>query len=119
MSRPELIEHHQAEDPVVRATLREELESLFVSKTRNGWSEELSDKETMVSPIRSPEEALSNAQIRDRDLVLDGNPPRIGFPAHFDDSPKTDEHVPELGEDTRSVLREIGYDDGSSLDDAS
>jgi crotonobetainyl-CoA:carnitine CoA-transferase CaiB-like acyl-CoA transferase len=67
----------------VRDALRDDLESLFPSKSRTEWDEQLADEETQVSPVKTPKEALSDPQIRERGMIREGSPRRIGFPARF------------------------------------
>lgn len=53
----------------MRDALREDLEFLFASKLRTEWDEQLADEETMVSPVKTPKETLSDPQIRERGMI--------------------------------------------------
>ena len=112
--REDLIGVHGTTDPAEREALRAELDALFAGRTREEWVERLG-AETATAPVLTPAEALDHPVIADR-LVSrpDDAPARVGFPAcgpRLPDDP--DESIPERGEHTEEVLREVGYDDAT------
>ncbi|WP_049898870.1 CaiB/BaiF CoA-transferase family protein [Natrinema sp. J7-1] len=113
VDREALIDAHGTDDPAELAGVREELEALFASRSRDAWLANLSE-ETMVGPVCTPAEALEHPQLEAPGLVerpADA-PPRIAFPARGSNVPDThDESVPEHGEHTDELLASVGYDE--------
>jgi crotonobetainyl-CoA:carnitine CoA-transferase CaiB-like acyl-CoA transferase len=108
VDREDLVDAHHSSDPAEVAALEAELDALFRERTRDEWAADLADEETMVSPVKTLVEAIKDPQIRSRDIIEDGSPPRIGFPAKGTGIGETDESVPDLGEHTGTVLRQHG-----------
>lgn len=105
--RPDLVEYHGTIDPAEREMLRAELVEVFASHSAQTW-ETLCGADGMVARVRTPRQAVSLDHFSDRGVVHDG---RVGFPARVDgEHPRADEHVPELGEHTEEILREVGFD---------
>lgn len=117
VDRPDLIEYHHATEPDDVAYLEAELEMLFQARTRDEWDVALGDEEVMVSPVKTPAEAIEDPQIRSRDIIQQGSPPRIGLPANGTDVGATDEDVPGLGEHTEVLLRQHGFENIDELRD--
>lgn len=115
VERADLIEFHRSGDESVRRTLRRELEEVFATKTMAEWEDELGDEEVMIAPVKTPEEALTDAQFRHRAMVEDEFPPRINFFAKSERREEQDGRVPELGEHTEDVLRKHGYENIQEL----
>ncbi|WP_254762793.1 CaiB/BaiF CoA transferase family protein [Natrinema marinum] len=112
--REDLVDLHGTDDPAELEAVREELEALFASRSRDAWLDELSD-ETMTGPVCTPAEAVEHPQLEARGLVErpDDAPPRVGFPAVGSNVPEShDESVPDHGEHTDDLLAEVGYDEG-------
>ncbi|OLZ42123.1 carnitine dehydratase [Natrinema saccharevitans] len=113
VGREDLTDLHGTDDPAELEAVREELESLFATRTRDDWLAELSD-ETMTGPVCTPAEALEHPQLEARGLVErpDDAPPRVGFPAVGSALPERhDESVPGHGEHTDELLAAVGYDE--------
>lgn len=67
------------------AALRDELTTLFKSKTRDEWATLLATADCCVTPILSPDEALCSAQVQARGLVIDsGGKAAVALPLVFD-----------------------------------
>jgi len=112
VDREDLIDAHLTQDPAERRALREELASLFAERPRTDWLDDLADLETMIGPVLTPTEMLSDPQLEARDLVIEpaDAPPRVGFPARQSTPPSgSDESVPGHGEHTDAVLQEAGF----------
>jgi len=113
VGREDLLDVHGSDDPAELEAIREELEALFASRSRDEWLETLSD-ETVVGPVYTPAEALEHPQFEARGLVErpDDAPPRVGFPAAGPDAPESDdESLPDHGEHTDELLASVGYDE--------
>lgn len=116
VDRPELIDAHMSEDRAERRALRETLEALFATRSREEWIETLSP-ESMTAPVLTPAEAFDHPQLVDRVVRRPADaPPRIGFPARGPHLPaERDESIPTQGEHTAELLRAAGYD-GATID---
>ncbi|MFD1565554.1 CaiB/BaiF CoA transferase family protein [Haloarchaeobius amylolyticus] len=118
VGREDFLDVHGSDDPAELKAVREELEALFASRSRDEWLETLSD-ETAVGPVYTPAEALDDRQLEARGLVErpDDAPPRVGFPAAGSDAPEShDESLPAHGEHTDDLLASVGYDEAQRAD---
>ena len=94
-------------------TLRDEMAALFATRTRDDWAARFAAVDCCVTPILSPEEALDNAQIAARGMVL-----RDDGLTQFAPPLKLSEHAfavrqaaPRVGEHNVGILRGAGYTD--------
>jgi crotonobetainyl-CoA:carnitine CoA-transferase CaiB-like acyl-CoA transferase len=90
---------------------REELETLFKSKTLEEWVSFCADKDLMLEPVLSFGEAFSHPQIKARKMILEvddkrtGSQRQVGFPIKFSETPsEITSLAPELGQHTEEVL---------------
>lgn len=116
----EWIEYHMTSDPAELETLREALESLFKTRTRDEWVSFFEGVDAAVGGVYTPAEMVEHPQIVARGYVAGGAavgegeppPPVVGFPARGTDidhdGPTA---VAEHGDDTESVLQESGYEE--------
>ena len=113
LGREDLVEKHRADDPVVRQAVREELQSVFETKTRREWEAALGEKEVMIGLVNTPREAVEDPHVTHRGIVEgDEDLPRIGFPADVGTGLDTDDDaVPGFGEHTEEVLARYGFSD--------
>ena len=93
----------------------EEVQAIFMTKTRDEWVSALDPREICYAPVNTLEEALEHPQIRHRGLwfrgqhPVDGQIPQPGFPLKFsEDQPGWRTPPPALGEHTREILMEAG-----------
>jgi len=99
--------------------LEAELERTFRQRTTEEWVSLLTEEEGIpTGPLWSVEEVLESEQIRARGMVdelehsVAGPQPVINHPLNFSGvSGGFERHAPALGEHTRTVLRELGYDE--------
>ncbi len=109
VDRPDLESTHGTDDPAERAAVREELEGLFASRTREEWVA-LDDPEIPLEPVLTPREALEHPQYEARGTVRREAPPGIESPVDADGTPDRSA-LPGHGEHTAEVLAEFGFAD--------
>ncbi|SMG02083.1 CaiB/BaiF CoA transferase family protein [Burkholderia singularis] len=87
------------------APLRWLLTLLFLTRPRDAWVELLEAADACVTPVLTLGEALDNAQLRARGMVLDdGGKPAFNLPIFFDNACATHGPSPALGADNDGVL---------------
>jgi len=99
--------------------LEAELNESFRERTTDEWVELLAEDHGLpVGPVYDVEQALDNEQTEARGIITELDHPACGsiqaidHPLNFDRARSGFEKAPPLlGEDTGSVLRELGYDD--------
>ena len=107
---PELIDEQFSPEPGAH----EKMESVFGSKSRDEWLEELASLETCVGPVNDLAEAFSDPQIVHRRMVAEVGNERLGpsSPMRFDGEQVVRlEKAPGFGEHTAEVLEEVGVDE--------
>jgi crotonobetainyl-CoA:carnitine CoA-transferase CaiB-like acyl-CoA transferase len=120
LGKEELIPLHTGMKPGVipedQAKGIEELEKVFLAKTRDEWWELLKDKNTCVAPVNDIKEALDDPQLRDRQMVIEMEHPtlgvikQIGFPVKLSETPARINNLGHImGADTRKIMEELGY----------
>lgn len=91
--------------------VRREVADIVRGKSREEWVRLLAGQDLPIEPLLSAEEARRHPQALDRALLSQGEDalPRLGFPVRFDDGrPQGAGQVPGVGDDTNSVLAELG-----------
>lgn len=123
IDRPELIADPRFKTNSTRVEhmdeLEEELAQTFIERTTDEWVEILAeDKGLPVGPVYKLDEALRNEQVASRGVIKEvthasaGTIPVIEHPLNFSNADSGFEGAPPLlGEDTESVIRELGYSD--------
>jgi crotonobetainyl-CoA:carnitine CoA-transferase CaiB-like acyl-CoA transferase len=94
--------------------VRREMKELFRGRTRREWLALLGREDIPVEPVLSAAEARAHPQVAAREMIGVGPDrlPRLAFPARFDgERPAAGGVVPDLGEQTKAVLAEIGAKD--------
>ena len=101
-----------------RAALMPSVRDVIKTRTAAEWITILQDNGIPTGPIRTVSEALDDPQVAARNFVVEMAHPALGSvkslatPIHFSDTQVSfREHPPQLGEQTESVLQELGYSD--------
>ena len=127
LGRPELREDARfasgAERRKNRKALVAEIEKTTVTEPRAFWLERLDKEGVPAGPINDYAEALSDPQTLARRMVVDlihpgaGPIKALGIPVKLSDTPgAVDKAAPILGQDTESILVELGYTEDERKD---
>ena len=119
LEREDLIPHQHATgsqgDEVVA-----QLEKIFLTKTRDEWTEYLEGFEICHGPVNDFQETFSDPQVLHRGMILEVDHPtegrikQVGFPIKFSETPgRVRLQSPGYGEHTKEVLQELGYSEGN------
>jgi crotonobetainyl-CoA:carnitine CoA-transferase CaiB-like acyl-CoA transferase len=99
-------------------TLADAMNAVLATRTKAQWIEAFDAAGVPVGPVHTIGEALSHPQTLARGMVVDmihptaGPTKALGCPVHFSATPTSvTRPAPLLGEHTREMLREHGYDD--------
>ncbi|WP_458189022.1 CaiB/BaiF CoA transferase family protein [Haladaptatus sp. NG-WS-4] len=123
IDRPDLADDPRFETNADRVENMAELEAVlsnvFQQQRTEEWIELLADKHGLpVGPVYSVDEALHNEQVDARNVLSTtdhpaaGEMPVIEHPLNFNNAESGFQDAPPLlGEDTESILRELGYAD--------
>ena len=116
IERPQYIPLRRATGPEYDAMV-EDVRGIFLTKTREEWLPLLWAAETCAAPVNSIADALQDPQVRhvgmswELDHPTEGRVQQLGFPARFSRTPVAFERfAPVLGEHTRELLTEVGFD---------
>jgi len=111
-------QHPETEDE--REDQKAKLRSIFMTKNRDEWVEQLMFKDTCVSPVLSLDEVLKDKHHRERGAILSGKDIGPGFVDQVGIIYKMSKtpgairrQAPPVGADTADVLKEIGYADSA------
>ncbi len=115
VDRKDLIaEHSAAYDEGSPITI--ELINIFARKTQKEWIDILDNVDTCFAPVLSPDDALENQHLKEREMITTMDDPKrgeiiqVGFPAKFSEGLNYKRSpVPYFGEHTEEVLTGLGY----------
>ncbi len=87
------------------APLRLALSALFRTRPRDAWVKMLAEQDACVTPVLTLEEALDNAQLRAREMIVDdGGKPAFALPIRFTEPAVAVAASPALGQHNAEVL---------------
>ena len=97
-----------------RAELEGIIEDIFLERDSTEWFERLESAELPYGEIRGIDEALAHPQAAARRMVRQvqspvGDVPVVAGALRLSESPARYGRVPDLGEDTETILGELGY----------
>ncbi len=99
-----------------RKSLIQELQQIFLTKSKNEWFQLLSKSDIPISPINSIDKVFENPQLKVREMVVDITHPTAGKisivnnPIKFSKTKvKITKHPPLAGEHTKEILLELGF----------
>ena len=99
-----------------RAVLEELIETIFLERDHQHWLERLKEAQLPHGIVRGIAQVLAHPQVAARKLIREaespvGKVPVIANPVKMSASEARYDRIPDLGEDTDAILREVGYDD--------
>ena len=118
VNRPDL-EPYVFNNTEDRARVLAEVRSIFRQRSLAEWEKLLTEYDVSFAPVLSLAEVFRHPHVMARGLVqeiehpLAGKVRQIAHPVKYEATPAiVVSAAPELGIDTRSILHELGYDDG-------
>ena len=98
-----------------RVVLEETIETVFLERDHSEWLERLKKAQLPYGEVRGIAEVLAHPQVMARKFIREvespvGPVPVIGTPLRLTDSPARYDRIPDLGEDSEEILKELGYD---------
>ena len=117
LGREDFIENQRPEGPVCEERIQA-FREIFRKKTRDEWIKELMNENTCVTPVYSLDEVADDPHFRARGSIVDveapgaGSKRQVGMLFKMSETPGSVRRpAPDVGQDTSTVLRELGYND--------
>ena len=117
LGREDFIENQRPEGPVCEERIQA-FREIFRKKTRDEWIKELMHENTCVTPVYSLDEVADDPHFRARGSIVDvedpgaGSKRQVGMLFKMSETPGSVRRpAPDVGQDTSTVLRELGYND--------
>jgi len=122
LGRPDLARYYRRIEHLTRAptpeeaSVREQLQAIFLQRTRDDWLASLADKNVCIGPVNTAAEVFADPQVQHRQMLLahrtaDGEVvQQAGMALKLSDTPGSVRHLgPRLGQHTDEVLSALGY----------
>jgi len=122
LGHPELARFYRRPEHLTRApspeeaSVREQLQALFLQRSRDDWLAYLADKNVCIGPVNTPAEIFADPQVQHRQMLLEQRSPQgdvvrqAGIALKLSDTPGHVRHLgPRLGQHTDEVLSALGY----------
>jgi len=122
LQRPDLLQDERFDNVEKRRknrnVLEEEIEKIFLERDHTEWLERLKKAQLPYGEVRGIAEVLAHPQAAARRLIREvespvGKVPVVGNPVRLSASPARYDAIPELGEHTEAILKNLGYDDAA------
>ena len=120
IERPDLLEDARFNTTVARrknrGVLEELIEKIFQEHPHEEWLRRLREARLPHGEVKGVAEVLAHPQVIARKFIREmespvGPVPVIASPLRLSDSPARYDRIPDLGQDTEAILRELGYTD--------
>jgi crotonobetainyl-CoA:carnitine CoA-transferase CaiB-like acyl-CoA transferase len=120
IERPDLLTDARFKNTPARRANREELDeiliAIFLTRPSNEWLARLDRVRLPHGTVNGVGEVLAHPQMQARHMIQEidspvGRIPVLATPLHLSESPQRLDPMPALGEDTESILRDLGYSD--------
>jgi len=124
LGRPELARYYRRLEHLTRApspeeaSVRAQLQAIFLQRTRDDWLAYLADKNVCIGPVNTPAEVFADPQVQHRQMLLEHHTStgetvrQAGIALKLSDTPGSVRHLgPQLGQHTDEVLSTLGYSD--------
>jgi crotonobetainyl-CoA:carnitine CoA-transferase CaiB-like acyl-CoA transferase len=118
LGRPDLIELCEPPPGPNQDPVREFFSETFKTRTQADWSAFFADVDAAFAPVQNMREAVDDPQVRSRDMIIEDSRgwEHIGLPIKFRDEPGSpDFALPEVGQHSEEILREMDYDDAEII----
>jgi alpha-methylacyl-CoA racemase len=125
LGRPDLgryyrrIEHLTRAPTPEEASVRAQLQAIFLQRTRDDWLAYLADKNVCIGPVHTAAEVFADPQVQHRQMLLTHRTAagevvqQAGIALRLSDTPGSVRHLgPRLGQHTDEVLSALGYSQG-------
>ena len=122
LGRPDLARYYRRIEHLTRAptpeeaSVRAQLQAIFLQRTRDDWLAYLADKNVCIGPVNTAAEVFADPQVQHRQMLLthrtaDGEVVhQAGIALKLSDTPGSVRHLgPRLGQHTDEVLSALGY----------
>jgi itaconate CoA-transferase len=118
IERPEFLEDARFETSELRrknrAVLEKMIEDIFLQRSHQEWLVRLEKSRLPYGEVRNIGQVAAHPQVAAREMIREvdspvGRIPVTSSPLRLSDSPAKFDPIPALGENTESILHELGY----------
>jgi alpha-methylacyl-CoA racemase len=122
LGRPDLARYYRRLEHLTRAptpeeaSVRAQLQAIFLQRTRDDWLAYLADKNVCIGPVNTAAEVFADPQVQHRQMLFTHRTAagemvqQAGIALKLSDTPGSVRHLgPRLGQHTDEVLSALGY----------